>query len=80
MNELQLLKRSSEDLKWFISNIDSIKEDYENQIVAINNKKIVSDAKNIPELFSKLKKLKAKKEEILIKQVPSKKEIVIFRL
>jgi len=75
MNELQILKNSSEDLNWFILNLSKIKERFLGDVVAIKNKKIVVSGKNMGEVLSSLEN---EGNDFLIKQVGSGKEIVIF--
>jgi hypothetical protein len=78
MNELQILKNSSEDLNWFILNLSKIKERFLGDVVAIKNKKIVVSGKNMGEVLSSLENKGLEGNDFLIKQVGSGKEIVIF--
>ncbi|MCK5624835.1 hypothetical protein KAI04_03265 [Candidatus Pacearchaeota archaeon] len=78
MEELQILKDSSEDLKWFILNLNKIKEKFLGDVVAIKSQKVVANGKNMNELLSSLKYKKIDSNNLLIKQVSSGKEIVIF--
>ncbi len=80
MNELQLMKDSSENLKWFLSNVKNLKDKYGEDILAIKSREVIANASNMKDLMLKLKKLKVKKEEVLIKQIPSKKKIKIFQI
>lgn len=78
MDELKLLKNSKENLFWFIKNLPKIKKDYSNQIIAIENKKIIANSNNINQLLIQIDSKGINKEEVLIKQVSSGKEIIIF--
>lgn len=64
---------SEENLKWFQSNSDEIRDKFENKVVAIKNKKIVASADNNKELLSSLGK-NIDSSEVLIGVISPKGE------
>lgn len=75
---LKLLISSAEDLNWFKENSENIKEEYEGEIIAIYNKKIVARAPTSDIMFKKLKEKKINDSEVLIKTISPKDQIIIL--
>lgn len=78
MDELQLLHNSRQSLFWLMKNINELKKEFSGQVVAIKSNNIIANAPTIKKLLVELEERKIDKDEVLIKQISSGKEIVIF--
>lgn len=78
ISNLQLLKESEENIIWFQENLDYIREEFFNKIIAIKNKSIIASADNINELMRKLEENNIDPSEVLIESIYQKDEITIF--
>ena len=76
ISELELLKKSEEDLEWFNENYEELKEDYDNEFVAIKEGNILAHNKDFEKLLNKLKTMKENPANITIKYI-SKIKIVL---
>ena len=78
MEEIEILKNSSEDLVWFLKNLALLKKSYAGKVIAIRNKSVLASASNIKSLLKELSTRGIEDSEVLIKQVGSGKEVVIY--
>lgn len=78
MEEIDILRNSSEDLSWFLKNLSLLRENYSGEVVAIKNKSILAHASNIKSLLKKLLNKKIDDSEVLIKQIGLGDEVVIY--
>lgn len=78
MEEIDVLRTSSEDLIWFLKNLSDLKKNFLGKSIAIKNKSVLADASSVKNLLNKLSSQDINSDEVLIKQVGSEKEIVIF--
>ena len=76
--DLILLKESHSDLDWFQKNIEEIKKDFEGELVAIKQKKIIAFAPNVNLLIKKLKDNNVDDTEVIVKYISPEGQIVIF--
>ncbi len=75
---LELLQEAEGNLEWFQENFERIKEQFEKQIIAVKDKKVIANARNIEELLKILEEKEIDQSEVLIENIPAKNEIVIF--
>jgi len=73
-----ILTRSAEDFKWFNENYSDIEKEYSGQFIAIKDKKVLDSAKLFLTLLNKIKSKKVNTDELLIKKVVPKGEILIY--
>ncbi|MDO8509500.1 MAG: DUF5678 domain-containing protein [Nanoarchaeota archaeon] len=79
MNEdLILLDESMQDLEWFQKNSNELAVEYEGQIVAIKNKRIMANAKNSQMLLEILERNNVDPSTVIIERIPHKGEIIIL--
>ncbi len=78
MDNIQILLRSSEDLKWLNQNYLEVEKNFRNKIVAILNKKIVASGDKLSQVTEKLGKMGLNSNEILIKKIFPKEAVLIF--
>jgi len=77
-SDLELLDSSERDLEWFQQNSLDIREKFANKIVAIKDKEVIADARNINDLILILKEKGIDETEVLIEFIVPKNEIVIL--
>jgi len=77
MDNIQILLRSSEDLKWLNQNYLEIEKEFRNKIVAILDKKIVASGDKLGQVTEKLGKMGINSNEILIKRIFPKEAVLI---
>ncbi|MBI2668055.1 hypothetical protein HYX17_04795 [Candidatus Woesearchaeota archaeon] len=75
-SELELLKKSEEDLEWFNENYEELKEDYDNEFVAIKEGEVISHDKDFERLLNKLKTMKENPAKVIIMHVSKIKLIL----
>jgi len=75
---LELLQEAEGNLEWFQENFEIIQEQFEKQIIAIKDKRVIASARNIEELLKILEEKEIDQSEVLIENMPAKNEIVIF--
>ncbi len=75
-SELELLKKSENDLEWFDENYEELKEEYDNEFVAIKEEQIISHNKDFEKLLNKLKAMKENPANITIKYISKIKMIL----
>jgi hypothetical protein len=78
LSDLELLNISEDNLRWFQERSDKIREQFENQIIAIKDQKIVAKAKTYKELLSLLEQNRIDSSEVLIEVISPKNEISIL--
>ncbi len=78
MDDLQLLQNSKQSFLWLMKNLNELKKDLSGQVVAIKDNHIVANAPTIKRLLIEIESKGIDKNEVLIKQISSGKEIVIF--
>lgn len=78
MSDLELLDSSEKDLEWFQQSSLDIRKRFANRIVAIKNKEVIANARNINELLVILKERGIDDTEVLIEFIIPKNEIVIL--
>ena len=76
--DLILLKESHSDLNWFQKNIEEIRKDFEGELVAIKDKKVISFAPKIDLLIKKLKECNVDYTKVKVKYISPEGQIVIF--
>ena len=77
-NDVTILADSMADLEWFREHSRKIREEYEGQVVAIKNKKIVASAQNSMILLNKIKQKKIDDSKVLIEYIPEKNEVLVL--
>lgn len=77
-DEINLLLNSVADLKWFNENSKKLNEEYEGEIIAIKDKKVVARAPNSDIIFKKLKEKKIDDSDVLIKGISPRNIITIL--
>ena len=78
MQEAQILKMLTtfdSDLEWFKENLLSLKENYDQNYVAIENAEVIVHDKNIDNLITKLKQLGKDPSKVFIQFVSKVKAI-----
>lgn len=56
-NELFLLNRLDEDIKWFKANQERLEEEYSDEFIAVKGKKVVANNKELDSLLNTLREL-----------------------
>ena len=75
---LELLQEAEGNLEWFQENFERIQEQFEKQIIAVKDKRVIASARNIEELLKIPEEKEIDQSEVLIENIPAKNEIVIF--
>ena len=75
---LELLQEAEGNLEWFQENFGRIQEQFEKQIIAVKDRRVIASARNIEELLKILEEKEIDQSEVLIENIPAKNEIVIF--
>ncbi|HJX50311.1 hypothetical protein A3K73_00360 [Candidatus Pacearchaeota archaeon RBG_13_36_9] len=78
LSDLELLDVSEKNFRWFQERSGQIREEFENQIIAIKDQKIVASAKTYKELLALLEQKGIDSSEVLIESISSKNEITIL--
>jgi hypothetical protein len=78
LSDLELLNISEGNLRWFQERSGQIREEFDNQIVAIKDKRIVANARTYKELLALLKQKGVNDSEVLIEVISPKNEITIL--
>ena len=78
LTNIQLLNATEENIEWLNENYKNIQEEFEGQIIAIKNKKVVANAKNSETLLKVLKEKNIDEAEVLIEVISPKNEISIL--
>lgn len=78
MDNIQILLRSSEDLKWLNQNYLDVENEFRNKVVAILNKKIIASGDKLGQVINKLERKGINSKEILIKTIFPKEAVLIF--
>ncbi len=76
--DLELLKESESDLEWYRDNSNQILKNFEGELIAIKNRKILAHAPNMEVLLSKIKEKNESVEEVLIEYIYPKNFRAIF--
>ncbi len=78
VSDLELLRSSERDLVWFNENSQILRDKFAEQIVAIKDKSIVGNARNIKILLKILKEKGVDESEVLIESLAPSNEIIIL--
>jgi hypothetical protein len=73
---LEVLNQGTRDLQWFHQHKKELQEKYDEQFVAIKDRRILASCRTLPELIESLKKSKQNPANVLIEYVS--KMVMIF--
>ena len=69
MNEMFLLNKFDQDIEWFKENQKKLEKEYDNNFIAVSERKIVAFDKDLDSLLNKLKGLKLDPSNMFIRFV-----------
>ena len=73
---IQMLLSGQDDLNWFDSNLDTLKNKYNNKFIAFHDKKIIEFDSNLDNLMDNLKSKKIDTSNIFVKFVSRVKTLL----
>lgn len=73
---VQMLLRGQDDLSWFDSNLDSLKNKYNNKFIAFQSRKVIDFDSNLDSLMAKLKSKGTDTSNIFVKFVSKVKTLL----
>ena len=69
MNEMFLLNKFDQDIEWFKENQKKLEKEYDNNFIAVSERKIVAFDKDLDSLIKKIKELKLDPSNMFIRFV-----------
>ena len=69
MNEMLLLDKFENNIKWFKENQGRLEKEYDNNFIAVNEEKVVTYDKDLDKLLNKIEKLNLDASEMFIRFV-----------
>ncbi len=73
---IQMLMSAQSDLEWFESQVDTLKEKYNNKFIAFYNKDVVESDSNLDNLLNKLQQKGIDVSRVFIKFISKVKTIL----
>ncbi len=69
MNEMLLLNKLDQDIEWFKENQTKLEKEYDNNFIAVSERKVMAFDRDLDSLLNKLKELKLDPSNMFIRFV-----------